>query len=120
MTVLQVADVGFGYGQNRLFEGITFSLSRGERAALVAPNGAGKSTLLRIVARELVPDEGSVVIRRDARVAYVRQSHELPKEGTVFDAFLAAFDDLHALRQELDRATHEAATGTDAALKKLG
>src|SRR4051812_37219506 len=42
MTVLQVADVGFGYGQNRLFEGVTFSLSRGERAALVAPNGAGK------------------------------------------------------------------------------
>ncbi len=120
MTVLQVADVGFGYGQNRLFEGVTFSLSRGERAALVAPNGAGKSTLLRIVARELVPDEGSVVVRRDARVAYVRQSHELPKEGTVFDAFLAAFDDLHALRQELDRATHEAASGTDAALKNLG
>lgn len=120
MTVLQVADVGFGYGQDRLFERVTFSLSRGERAALVAPNGAGKSTLLRIVARELVPDEGSVVIRRDARVAYVRQSHELPKEGTVFDAFLSAFDDLHTLRQQLDQATREAESGTDQALEKLG
>jgi ATP-binding cassette, subfamily F, member 3 len=120
MTVLQVADVGFGYGQDRLFERVTFSLSRGERAALVAPNGAGKSTLLRIVARELVPDEGSVVIRRDARVAYVRQSHELPKEGTVFDAFLSAFDDLHKLRQQLDQATHDAASGTPEALEKLG
>ena len=120
MTVLQVSDVGFGYGQNRLFEHITFSLSRGERAALVAPNGAGKSTLLRIVARELVPDEGSVVVRRDTRVAYVRQSHELPKEGTVFDAFLAAFEDLHTLRNELDQATRDAASGTPAALEKLG
>jgi len=120
MTVLQVADVGFGYGQNRLFERVTFSLSRGERAALVAPNGAGKSTLLRIVARELVPDEGSVVIRRDARIAYVRQSHELPKEGTVFDAFLSAFDDLHTLRQQLDQATREAESGAAQALEKLG
>lgn len=120
MTVLQVADVGFGYGQNRLFEGVTFSLSRGERAALVAPNGAGKSTLLRIVARELVPDEGLVVVRRDARVAYVRQSHELPKEGTVFDAFLTAFEDLHALRQQLEQATRDAESGTNAALEKLG
>jgi ATP-binding cassette, subfamily F, member 3 len=120
MTVLQVGDVGFGYGQNRLFERVTFSLSRGERAALVAPNGAGKSTLLRIVARELTPDEGSVVIRRDARIAYVRQSHELPKEGTVFDAFLSAFDDLHTLRQQLDQATREAESGTPRALEKLG
>lgn len=120
MTVLQVADVGFGYGQNRLFEGVTFSLSRGERAALVAPNGAGKSTLLRIIAREMAPDEGSVVVRRGARVAYVRQSHELPKEGTVFDAFLSAFDELHALRQQLDQATHEAASGTAEALEQLG
>ncbi len=120
MTVLQVADVGFGYGQNRLFEGVTFSLSRGERAALVAPNGAGKSTLLRIISRELIPDEGSVVVRRGARVAYVRQSHELPKEGTVFDAFLSAFEELHTLRQQLDRATHEAQTGAAAALEALG
>jgi len=120
MTVLQIADVGFGYGQNRLFEGVTFSLARGERASLVAPNGAGKSTLLRIIARELVPDEGSVVIRRGARVAYVRQSHELPKDGTVFDAFLSAFDELHALRQQLDQATHEAESGTPEALERLG
>lgn len=120
MTVLQVADVGFGHGQNRLFQGVTFTLSRGERAALVAPNGAGKSTLLRLIARELVPDEGSIVVRRGARVAYARQSHELPKDGTVFDAFLSAFEDLHALRQELDRATRAAETGNPAALEELG
>ncbi len=120
MTVLQVADVGFGHNQNRLFQGVTFTLSKGERAALVAPNGAGKSTLLRIVARELAPDEGSVVIKRGARIAYIRQSHELPKDGTVFDAFLSAFDDLHTLRQQLDQATHAAETGTPEALEQLG
>jgi ATPase subunit of ABC transporter with duplicated ATPase domains len=48
MTVLQVADLGFGYGANKLFQGVTFSLELGQRAALMAPNGAGKSTLLRM------------------------------------------------------------------------
>ena len=57
MTVLQVADLGFGYGARRLFQGVTFSLEPAQRAALVAPNGAGKSTLLRLIARELPPDE---------------------------------------------------------------
>ena len=51
MTVLQVADLGFGYAGDTLFENVTFTLALGERAALVAPNGAGKSTLLRLIAK---------------------------------------------------------------------
>ena len=35
MTVLQVADVRYGYAADTLFEGVTFSLALGQRAALV-------------------------------------------------------------------------------------
>jgi ATP-binding cassette, subfamily F, member 3 len=119
MTVLQVSNLGFGYGANELFQGVTFSLAQGERAALVAPNGAGKSTLLRLIAKELTPDAGSVVIKKGARVSYVRQSHELPKVGTVLEAFLSGFGELFALRHELDAATHAAMEGTKEALDRL-
>jgi ATP-binding cassette subfamily F protein 3 len=119
MTVLEVANLAFGYGANQLFQGVTFSLDAGERAALVAPNGAGKSTLLRLVARELAPDAGTVVVRKEVRVAYARQSHELLPEGTVLDAFLAAFAEVLALRRALSDAQHAAASGTDAALARL-
>ena len=119
MTVLEVANLAFGYGANQLFQGITFSLELGDRAALVAPNGAGKSTLLRLVGRELPPDAGTVVVRRDVRVAYARQSHEVLPEGTVLDAFLSAFTDVLALRHALTEAQHAAASGTDAALGRL-
>jgi ATP-binding cassette subfamily F protein 3 len=119
MTVLEVANLAFGYGADQLFQGVTFSLEAGERAALVAPNGAGKSTLLRLCARELAPDAGTVVVRRDVRIAYARQSHELMPEGTVLDAFLAAFADVLALRHALTEAQHEAASGTEAALARL-
>ena len=119
MTVIEVANLGFGYGANHLFSGITFSLEQGQRACLAAPNGAGKSTLLRLIARELVPDAGNVVVRKDARVAYARQSHELLAEGTVLDAFLAAFSEVLKLRRVLSVAECEAATGTDAALAQL-
>ena len=119
MTILEVANLAFGYGANQLFQGVTFSLEAGERASLVAPNGAGKSTLLRLVARELAPDAGTVVVRREVRVAYARQSHELLPEGTVLDAFLSAFAEVLALRRALGEAQHAAASGTDAALARL-
>src|SRR3569832_2324455 len=118
MTVLEVSNLAFGYGADSLFQGVTFSLEAGERAALVAPNGAGKSTLLRLVAREISPDAGTVVVRRGVRVAYARQSHELAAAGTVLDAFLSAFTVVLALRRALSEAQHQAASGTDAALSR--
>ncbi|WP_437575038.1 ABC-F family ATP-binding cassette domain-containing protein [Sorangium sp. So ce887] len=119
MTVLQVADLSFGYGADKLFQGITFSLEPGQRAALVAPNGAGKSTLLRLVARELTPDTGSVVIRKGIRVAYFRQSHELHAAGTVLEAFLSGFSEVLELRHALTAAQHDAASGSEADLARL-
>jgi ATP-binding cassette subfamily F protein 3 len=119
MTVLSVADLAFGYGADKLFQGVTFTLEPGQRAALVAPNGAGKSTLLRLIAKELTPDAGSVVIQRGIKVAYERQSHELPPVGTVFEAFLSGFQKVLALRHELSEAQHAAASGTQAALDRL-
>jgi ATP-binding cassette subfamily F protein 3 len=119
MTILQVADLGFGYGAGKLFEKVTFSIALGERVSLVAPNGAGKSTLLRLVTSELVPDQGSVVVRRGTSVGYYRQSHELSADGTVLDTFLSGFQNVVALRHALDRAQQEAASGSKEALERL-
>ncbi len=119
MTVLQVADLRFGYAGETLFEGVTFTLALGDRVALVAPNGSGKTTLLRILAREIEADVGSAVLRRDAILAYYRQSHEIAAEGDVLGAFLAGFRDVVALRAELARAQHDAATGESTALEHL-
>ncbi|WP_394821981.1 ABC-F family ATP-binding cassette domain-containing protein [Pendulispora albinea] len=119
MTVLQVADLRFGYADDVLFENVTFSLALGERASLVAPNGAGKSTLLRLIAREIEPDQGTTVIRKDATFGYYRQSHELPPEGDVMEAFLSAFQDIVQLRHQLTEAQHGAASGDARALAHL-
>src|SRR5271169_6259489 len=107
MTVLQVGDLRFGYAGDTLFENVTFSLSIGERAALVAPNGAGKSTLLRLIAKEIEPDAGLTVIRKDTTFGYYRQSHELSSEGDVLSAFMVGFREIVLLREELVRAQHD-------------
>ena len=119
MTVLQVADLRFGYAGDTLFEGVTFSLSIGDRVALVAPNGSGKTTLLRILAGEVDADRGSSVLRRDATHSFYRQSHEIAAEGDVLGAFMAGFGEVVALRAELQRVQYEAASGEAAALDRL-
>jgi ATP-binding cassette subfamily F protein 3 len=119
MTVLQVADLRFGYAGDTLFEAVTFSVEAGDRVALVAPNGSGKTTLLRILAGEVEPDAGSVVLRRDAALGYYRQSHEISPEGDVLSAFLSGFGEVVALRRELQEAQEQAASGAPEALQHL-
>jgi ATP-binding cassette subfamily F protein 3 len=119
MTVLQVADLRFGYAGDTLFEGVTFSLAAGDRVALVAPNGSGKTTLLRILARELEADGGSAVLRRDATLGYYRQSHEIAAHGDVLGAFLSGFGEVMKAREELRLAHEQAASGDAAAMDRL-
>ena len=117
--MLEVSNLGFGYSNERLFQGVSFRLELGERAGLVAPNGAGKSTLLRVIAGELDADEGTVTLKKGASLGYYRQGHEVRAEGSVMDNLLAGFGDLLKLRHELARAQEDAASGEPAALERL-
>lgn len=50
------------YGDRILLDRVNFVLKPGERVGLVGRNGAGKSTLLKIIAQEMSPQEGEVVV----------------------------------------------------------
>ncbi len=119
MSLLDVADLSFGYTNEALFSKVTFRLDPGERAALVAPNGAGKSTLLRVLTGELAPDHGTYLLRKGASVGYYRQSHETKAEGRVLDVLMSGFSELVGLRHELASAQELAASGAKADLDRL-
>jgi len=82
--VFTVHHLSKSYGLNSVFKKITFSLNRGERAALVGPNGCGKSTLMDIIAGEKQPDSGHVAYTpSNLRVGYLRQGIEFESGETV-------------------------------------
>lgn len=74
VNVLSVSNLSKSYGLLAVLKKVTFSLNRGERAALVGHNGCGKSTLLNIIAGEESPDAGNVSFTpADLRVGYLHQ-----------------------------------------------
>jgi ATP-binding cassette subfamily F protein uup len=56
-----------------LFNGISFSINRGQKVALVARNGAGKSTLLRIIMGKDIADSGKVQVHKSITTGYLEQ-----------------------------------------------
>ena len=56
MSLITANDLAKSYGPNDIFSGVTLSIPRRARIAIVGPNGIGKTTLLRILMR---PEEPS-------------------------------------------------------------
>ena len=66
------------FGTAPLFQNISFKVSEGDRIGIIGPNGSGKSTLLEIINGNVRPDTGDVAIRKNTRIAAVRQISEFP------------------------------------------
>jgi len=73
--VLTLEGVSKSYGPKRVLSGVSLTLRRGERLAIIGPNGLGKSTLLKIATGRLEADAGKVVWGHEARVGYFAQDH---------------------------------------------
>jgi iron complex transport system ATP-binding protein len=63
MTILEGVNVGYRVGKITLVSDINLRVEPGELIAVVGPNGAGKSTLLRLLAGDLRPSTGHVILR---------------------------------------------------------
>src|SRR3954469_4919422 len=69
MAIATATSLGIHVGGKLLFEDVSFKLEPRERMTLSGRNGAGKSTLLRMLAGELSPGAGSLVLQKGGRVA---------------------------------------------------
>ena len=87
-SYLQVENLTKSFGDNLLFENISFGIADNQRMALIAKNGTGKTTLLNILSGKEDYDSGTISFKRDLRIAYLDQDPDFPKELSVLDACL--------------------------------
>jgi energy-dependent translational throttle protein EttA len=75
------------YGENLIFENLSFSLPPGGIVGVIGPNGAGKTTLFRLITGAEKPDSGTLRIGDTVKIAHVDQSRDsLPGQSTIFEA----------------------------------
>ncbi|UQX89285.1 ATP-binding cassette domain-containing protein [Jatrophihabitans telluris] len=113
-ATVQAVDLAAGHGARVLFSNLDLVVAPGDVVGLVGANGAGKSTLLQILAGELEPEHGAIVLSPPtATVGHLPQEPErLPGETVL--AFLGRRTGVTAAHDAMEAAAH-ALAGDDAA-----
>ena len=116
--MLELRDIHTYYGQIRAVQGISITVSEGERVCLIGANGAGKSTTLMTVSGIYSPVQGSIhfegndITRTSAEERVVLGISQVPEGRLVFPDLsvlenleLGAYsrNDKQGIRSDLDR-----------------
>jgi phospholipid/cholesterol/gamma-HCH transport system ATP-binding protein len=111
--VLELKDVVKVYGDNRILDGVSFGVRRGETKIIIGASGSGKSTILKLIMGLEKPDEGEVFINGE-ETTRLKERDMVPIRqhmGMVFQES-ALFDSLN-VRENVAYRLYELGTDED-------
>ena len=104
-------NVSFSYGRENVLHGVSFSINKGDKIAIVGETGAGKSTIAKLILRFYLPTNGSMkyfgIDSNDVDEDWVRENVAfVPQEsflfrGTIRENLMYSKPDFESLEEEL-------------------
>jgi phospholipid/cholesterol/gamma-HCH transport system ATP-binding protein len=116
-NIVEIEDLRFAYGDNRIFKGLSLRIPRGKVVAILGASGCGKTTLLKLIGGQLRPAggcvrvNGKVVHELDSDALYAMrrkmgmmfQSSGLFSDLSVYENIAFPIREHHQLPEELVR-----------------
>ena len=104
---LQAENLSKRFGDQLLFENISFTIFEQQKVALIARNGTGKTTLMEILAGNDTPEFGQITKTSDIKIGYLKQIPDLDDNQTVFEAVFQSGDEMvETIRNFEDAVLH--------------
>lgn len=100
--MLTVSNLSVQFGKRILFDEVNATFTQGNCYGIIGANGAGKSTFLKIIAGDIDPTSGHVILEPGKRMSVLNQDHNKFDEHTVLEAVLMGNKVLFAIKKEMD------------------
>lgn len=82
----QGQNVSKRFGNNIIFSGVSFTIKRGDRIAVIGENGAGKTTLLKVISKLASVEQGTFRMSPAVKIGYFAQElNNLNEQATILD-----------------------------------
>jgi len=105
--MLTLSQVSKAFAGRTLFSDVSLQVNREDRIGLVGPNGAGKSTLFSLILRDASPDDGRVILEKNATLGFLPQETAPAGRETVLELACAISPEMVKAQDAIKR--HEAA-----------
>jgi ATP-binding cassette subfamily F protein uup len=104
VNYLSVENISKSFGERTLFENISFGINKDQKIAFIAKNGSGKTCIMKIINGEDEPDSGQVVVRKDIKMAFLSQDHNLQDELTIEESIFASDNETLKVIEQYEKA----------------
>lgn len=84
MSLIALQNISIHFGGPLVLDNVSLQIAKNQRICLLGRNGSGKTTLMKILAGELIPDEGLVQKKPATRISYFSQDIPQNLESSVF------------------------------------
>jgi len=101
MIEININKITKSFGFNNVLDKISFDIKSGEKISLVGNNGCGKSTLLKIIAGDESYDSGTIAIRNNSKIGYLKQDIEINENVLVKDILYKNINDILEIEEKL-------------------
>ena len=102
MAIVTVNGLCMEFGEQKLFDGMTFEIQENDRIGLIGVNGCGKTTLFKLLTGEYYQTKGSIVLNKNASIGYMEQHVCRNLERSAYDEVMTVFSELIEMERELD------------------
>jgi ATPase subunit of ABC transporter with duplicated ATPase domains len=100
--MLTVSNLSVQFGKRILFDEVNTTFTQGNCYGIIGANGAGKSTFLKILAGDIDPTSGRVILEPGKRMSVLNQNHNMFDEHTVLETVMMGNKVLFAVKSEMD------------------
>lgn len=100
--MLTVSNLSVQFGKRILFDEVNTTFTQGNCYGVIGANGAGKSTFLKILAGDIEPTSGRVILEPGKRMSVLNQNHNMFDDHTVLETVMMGNKVLYDVKSEMD------------------
>ena len=89
MALVSLHSIRIAFGGPLLLDSVFLDIHKGQRICFLGRNGVGKSTFMKIIAGEVAPDSGEIIVAPGVNIAYLSQEVPQGLSGPVLDIVLS-------------------------------
>jgi len=100
--MLSVSNLSVQFGKRILFDEVNVTFTQGNCYGIIGANGAGKSTFMKILAGEMDPTAGRIILEPGKRMSVLNQNHNMFDANTVIETVMLGNKKLYEVKKEMD------------------